>query len=210
MSTQLIATLVIAALALATIAADWGRRRPAFYLLKPLTTALLIALLASSAQPAYYLPAMLVAFGFCLVGDVALMAHGSRAFIAGLSAFLIAHLVIASLFYNTTPGLQLTPGVGLLAAVALAYGGYVIAKAGKLAPAVAVYLAALFAMAALALMRDAVLATAASRLSLIGALLFMVSDGVLAWRKFVRSFALGQAATLVTYYAALWCFACGG
>jgi len=194
----------------ATIVADWRVRRPAFYILKPLTTLWLIALLlaAPGPQPRDYQTLLLAGFALCLVGDVALMFQGTRAFVAGLSAFLLGHLAFGWAFFTTLP-LSGKPGVGsvVVVAVALPYAVFVMRRAGRLAPAVAAYFAAILGMTVLALLR--VLAPDAAMLTAFGALLFMASDGVLAWRRFVGPFAIGQGLTLSTYYAALWCFARG-
>lgn len=80
--------------ALLTIASDWQLRRPVFYLFKPLTTALIIGIAVQTlAGKPEYQQWMLAGLVLCLGGDIALMFHSNRAFITGLSAFLLAHLL---------------------------------------------------------------------------------------------------------------------
>jgi uncharacterized membrane protein YhhN len=125
-----------------------------------------------------------------------------------LSAFLLGHLVLGWAFFRTLPE-QGTPGaaIWIVIALALPYAVFVMRRARRLAGAVAAYFAAILAMAILALWRTGV--GEAQQLTALGALLFMASDGVLAWRRFVAPFALGQGLTLASYYAALWCLARG-
>lgn len=199
---------------LATIAADWRVRRPAFYLLKPLTTMLLIgigvlALIDAQGTDALgYRIALVVALGFCLLGDVALMFHGNRWFAAGLGAFLIAHFVFALAFWKDTPAdfhMALPGWWPLLLLYGLTLAAVLLPRTGKLAPAVVLYCLALMAMVLTVAARFEGLHTGAAQLTMIGALLFVMSDSVLAVCKFIRPFALGQAAILSTYYLALWC-----
>ena len=191
-------SLAIAASAVATIASDWGTRRKAFYLFKPLTTLLIIALAVTLLPVGEQRTLLLAALGFCLVGDIVLMRHGTAAFAAGLSAFLVGHLLFIVAFWQQAP----SAGWWLLAVPALAYFAYLQPRTGKLWPAVALYLAAILGMALAA-------AGNGAPLLIVGALLFMASDSVLAWRRFVKPFALGQAATLATYYGGLWCMVVG-
>jgi uncharacterized membrane protein YhhN len=179
--------------ALLTVASDWHTRYPSFYLFKPLTT----ALIAAWAWPTASLP-ILLALLLCGLGDVALMFKGTLAFVLGLSAFLLGHGAFLLHFLPKMPAL---PVVGWLWAVALAAGAagylfYLWNSLGRLWPAVLLYVAVLWAMtvAAVASQQPAYIA---------GGLLFMASDGVLAWRKFKQPFVGAQALTLSTYYTAI-------
>ncbi len=197
------------------IASDRRRRQPAFYLFKPLTTALLIAVtaLALAAAPAEqqaYRIGLLVGFGFCLLGDIALMFPGNRWFVAGLSAFLIGHLAFVQTFWKTLPALALPGCWPWLALYGIGFLAFLLPRAGRLAPAVLVYCAALLAMVLFAAARPMTLGGTAVLLTLVGALLFALSDTVLALRRFWKPFPGGQAATLSTYYLALGCLAWGG
>lgn len=81
--------------ALLAIAADWEERRhPAFYLLKPLTTALILgaALSLAPASGAGYRLIVIAALALSLLGDICLMFEGDGWFTAGLGSFLLAHV----------------------------------------------------------------------------------------------------------------------
>src|SRR5688572_30407343 len=142
--------------ALLAIAADReGRRHRAFYVLKPLTTLLIvgIALAATAATPAYrhWIVAALL---LSLVGDVCLMfTHGAGAggadirwFIAGLGSFLLAHGAFAAAFLQ---GVAAPDPPGWLAAVVFYAGGLLLVllpRAGALKLPALVYCLALAAM----------------------------------------------------------------
>jgi uncharacterized membrane protein YhhN len=199
-------SLLAALAALAAIAADWRSRHPLFYLAKPLATVLILSQGLSPALPPGepYARWILAGGGFCLLGDLLLLGRGSRWFAAGLAAFLVGHLLLIFAFRDGGP--YDPPSWSLaLAASGIVAAAAVARRAGRLHTAVAVYAAALLAMLVCAAARDAAFAGAAgSRCALLGAGLFVLSDGVLAVRRFVRDFSGGQTITLASYYAALW------
>ena len=209
MSTLLI--LLAALSGLTAIACDWrGVRRPLFYLAKPLTTLLILGLawVSLAAMPGYR-GWVMAAIGFCLIGDVALMFTGTRAFIVGLAGFLIGHLLLIAAFVI---GLPLTPlfwpAPALVAAAifllaVLAYARWLLPRLGALRPWVLLYIGALTVMVLAALLRATLSESSAASFVLLGALLFALSDAVLAYRKFVRQPWWGQPLTLLTYYLAL-------
>lgn len=196
---------------IATIASDWrGVRRPLFYLAKPLTTVFVIALafLSLAAAPAYR-AWVLAALACCLVGDIALMFTGSRAFVLGLSSFLLGHLLFIAAFLSDLPHRTAPLPAWLLLAASLfllpvaAYARWLLPRTGRLKSAVGLYLCALTAMVLAALWRAGLEPSSAAAWVCLGALLFAVSDAVLAWRKFVAQPWWGQPVTLLTYYLAI-------
>ncbi|MES2683306.1 MAG: lysoplasmalogenase [Pseudomonadota bacterium] len=205
--------LIAAAIAsgLATIASDWhGQRRPLFYITKPLTTLLITALawLALASAPGYR-SWVIAALGFCLAGDVALMFSSRRAFLLGLSAFVLGHLLLIAAFVTDlplaplfVPHTALFGGLAFMALV-LGYASWLLPRTGRLKPAVLVYLSVLSAMVLAALLRAGLSESHAATWAAAGALLFALSDAVLAWRKFVAQPWWGQPLTLLTYYFAI-------
>jgi uncharacterized membrane protein YhhN len=141
------------------------------------------------------------ALAFSLVGDIALLRDDEIAFLVGLSAFLLGHLCYLVAFARV--GLQPAEVViGVL--VAAAMSGVALprvlrgaaAEAGfGFATVVALYAGALGAMTALGV-GTAIIATA------VGAVLFLVSDTVLAWERFVAPLRHGPLAVIVTYHLA--------
>lgn len=202
--------LAIVVSAAVTIAADrGGRRRPVFYLAKPLTTALIVSLAVLTLAPwPDYRAWVLAAFLACLAGDIALMFTGKRWFVAGLASFLVGHGLLIVAFARELPSTGLAPGTPALlfgALFLLAVGGYarwLLPRTGSLKFPVLAYLTVLSAMVLVALLRSEADVPGAA-ITLAGAVLFAISDAVLAYRKFVHAPWWGQPATLASYYAAL-------
>lgn len=191
--------------AVLAIAADWNERRHrAFYVLKPLTTALIIGI-ALAAKPAgsIYQYWIVAALALSLAGDVCLMFDGNRWFVGGLGSFLLAHGAFAAAFLQ---GVAAPDPPGWLAAVVFYAGAMLfvlLPRAGRLKLPMLAYCLALAAMVFTAAARHAALADAASRCAVLGALLFMVSDSALGWRRFVGGYRGAQALILSTYWAAI-------
>lgn len=199
--------------ALAAIAADWNERRhPAFYALKPLTTLLILALAAVATAGDYRL-ALLAALALSLAGDVFLMfthrPRGTRFFIAGLVSFLLAHLAFVAAFLQGVGEVRLPAWLVLVAIYAVAMLAVMLPRAGALKLPVVAYCAVLAAMVFAAAARLAS-GAAGAELALGGALLFLASDSLLAWRRFVGPFRHAQAAILSSYWAAIGLIACSG
>lgn len=207
-SSALLLTLLIALSAVVMIVAEQRGMRRGVYLFKPLTT-ILILVLAATASPA--VPggyrAMVCAGLLCsLAGDVFLMLPRDR-FVAGLASFLVAHVFYVAAFAPEPARL----GAPLALAAVLAYGAVLLRalwpRLGPLRAPVVLYAAALMAMAWQAMERLALLDTTAALLAAAGAVLFVASDSVLAWERFVRTRRWGPAVVLATYFPAQWLIA---
>lgn len=191
--------------ALLAIAADWNdRRHKIFYLLKPLTTALILAVAAAAAaESTVYQQWILLALALSLIGDVFLMFKGNRWFMAGLGGFLLAHLAFAAAFLHNVAAVALP---GWLAAVVL-YAGVLLwillPRSGALKLPVLLYCAVLAAMVFAAAARHESLETGKALAALAGALLFLLSDSLLGVRQFVRRYRHAQALILSTYWLAI-------
>lgn len=201
-------TLLIALIALSAvlaIVADWGRRGPAFYLLKPLTTVLIIVLclIWPASQPAVYLGLIVTGLVFCLLGDIFLMGTNNRAFICGLSAFLIGHLIfmLAFLYGVQAPQLPLWTAGLLIWALPLAF--ILLPRAGALKLPVALYCVVLLGMSVTAAVRFEAMDGIGAACALAGALLFVFSDSLLGIRKFVQPRIDLQPALLLSYWAGI-------
>ena len=198
---------VLSALALVsaglTIGSGAKTRRPAFYFFKPLTTVLviLVALSARTPVPAAYKALVLAGLLASLAGDVFLMLP-EKWFPAGLVSFLAAH-VLYILAFRPGPGQALSAPVllpfliyGLLIFRMLAPG------LGKLKLPVLVYTAAITAMAWLAACRYVYMGGTKPLLAFAGAVLFLISDSVLAYDRFGRRIGPAQIIILGTYFPA--------
>lgn len=192
--------------ALLAIAADWEERRhPAFYLLKPLTTALILgaALSLAPASGAGYRLIVIAALALSLLGDICLMFEGDGWFTAGLGSFLLAHVGFIVAFLKGVT-LALPPAWTLLP---LLYGlglcAWLLPRAGSLRIPVALYCLVLLGMTLTAALRLQALGGQPALLAVSGALLFVVSDSSLALRKFAGAYRGAQALILSTYWVSI-------
>ena len=202
--------LMIESAALASVTAalgliDWHR------VFKPMVMVCAIAFVATRVQ-AMPAPAdksrirfeliLALGLGFSMLGDVALMFEGY--FIAGLVAFLLAHLTYIALFKR---GVSWFPSRGaLLATLLIGLGMYLFLWTGGLPPAlrvpVAAYVVVIALMAAQAIGRSRTSGDKASLMVAVGASVFMLSDALLAINRFVSPFPFAQLGVLITYYVA--------
>ncbi len=200
--------LTFLVLAAAVAVGDWAAVARRYfrleYLLKPLTLALLVvATVTADLGPAHGWVVGALVCG--LLGDIGLLiSRDDRAdagFVLGLAAFLIGHL-----FYLVAFARHGLHGLFALAGVLIVGGAAALAltpvlrgvrnRAGQeLAVVVGGYSAVLGAMAVLAV-------ATASPLTALGGLLFLASDTVLAYDRFVRRLRHGPVYVIVTYHLA--------
>jgi len=191
-----------AALATATGALGLAQWHPLF---KPAAMLLAIACVVQRIK----LPASGSVFGWLLaaglacslVGDCLLMFPGY--FVPGLIAFLAAHLCYIALFKQEMGWLP-RPRVLLLT---LGFGAAMYAfifpgLSPLLRVAVAAYVIVIALMAAQAVGRALVLRDRSSWAVALGALVFMLSDSLLATNKFALPLPMAQFWILATYYVA--------
>jgi uncharacterized membrane protein YhhN len=201
--------LVLLGLALIAAFADWvavaaaDRGRPALpartrWLTKPMPLVLLIAA-AVALEPAD--PAVrawfVLALALSLAGDVALLFP--RGFVAGLAAFLLAHVAYTVGFVvgGLAPPALVVGAVSMIA-FDLVVGPRLVRalRAGgrsELAGPVVAYIAAISAMVAAA-------AGSLEPVAVAGAALFAASDTLLAEGRFVRPVRHGDLAVMVLYH----------
>jgi uncharacterized membrane protein YhhN len=175
------------------------------YIFKPLTMVFIIsiALLAKTSQSRRYKYAIIAGLLVSLVGDIFLMLPVDL-FIAGLISFLIAHLIYIYAFRSGRP-LRFRFAAMLLFAI---YGVIVYAVLfpglNGMAVPVAAYVVVILTMAWQAWDQWDQLRVRWALLAIIGAILFLISDSILALNKFGEPFAAARALTLSTYYSAQW------
>ena len=202
MSSQYFAAAAIISAQFA-IAADWNeRRRPSFYLLKPLTTLLIIGI-AAAAPAGNARALMLLALALSLIGDICLMFDGQRWFMGGLGSFLLAHLAFIPALLHGVASPELPLWSAAIVIWGIAFFAWLLPKTGALKPAVLVYGVVLLGMALAAIARWNVQRSDASLMALAGALLFVVSDSSLSVRQFAGRYSGAQALILSTYWLAI-------
>jgi uncharacterized membrane protein YhhN len=140
-----------------------------------------------------------VALVCSLAGDVLLMLPQDL-FVPGLAAFLVGHVAYLIGFWTHGPA---GPALAIAAVVVLAFvvplGRRILSAISRadlpadLRAAVALYIAVISAMLATALATRNIVAAA-------GAVLFVTSDSMIAWDRFVRKFAWAPLAIMVTYH----------
>ncbi len=154
-------------------------------------------LLAVSAAPVSWVAA--AAFLACAAGD-ALLLDKARFFLHGLGAFLLGHLLLIAALWGRgagSPPAALVIGLGAVLLPAAA--GLAWRTTGAVRVAIPLYVAALGVMV--------LAASTVSSLALAGATVFLVSDGVLAFNRFVRPLPSAEPVVMTTYYAALFLLA---
>lgn len=191
-----------------TIRADYAGARWQVYVCKPLTilAAMAIAASGTSGPGSPYRTLVLTGLAWSLLGDVFLMLPEKR-FVAGLASFLVAHLCYVGAFAAAAPA----PAPVLLLLTAAAIGLAVVwplwPHLGRLRGPVALYVVAIVALLWQATGWAATSGAPRAQLAAAGALLFTVSDGVLAHNRFRRPFRAAQAVILTTYFIAQWLIA---
>src|ERR1017187_3035521 len=132
-------------------------------------------------------------------GDV-LLALDPRLFAFGLGAFLLAHLTYIRLFArNRTAGIRLDPprlaAVLLILVYSATLSVWIVPSVGELAVPVVLYICALTTMVC-----TAILARFQQRWVAVGAILFLISDSLLAIHKFKTPVPLRDYLVWSTYY----------
>jgi len=181
--------------------AIWRGVRWLRYIFKPGTMLLIIAL-AATGQPEAGTYGHLVLAGLLLsvAGDVFLVLPRNR-FLAGLVSFFLAHVMYIAAFAARRAGWGLPDVLALaaLAAVAVLFfrrirPGVLREGGRRMALAAGLYVTAISLM---------VLAAVGTRqpILLVGALLFYLSDAILAWNRFVRPLPGANLGVMSAYFA---------
>ncbi|MGD9487231.1 MAG: lysoplasmalogenase [Calditrichaceae bacterium] len=185
------------------IIADYKKQRYQTYIFKPLTIGLII--LIAFIQPAEVSPAyrylIIAGLFFAFIGDIFLMLPSDR-FLFGLSSFFVTHVfyIVAFLSDSSFPVsyIYLIPGL-ILSVVFLKI---LLPHARLKTVPVIIYSMILVFLLWQATGRMEEMFTHSSIIALIGTLLFVFSDVVLAYNRFVRKFRSAQLIILSTYYTA--------
>ena len=197
-------TAILFGLAASLAIGDWiavqRKNKPLEYLCKPATLAALIGA-AVAIHPAIDArrTAFVVALAFSLAGDVFLMLPRD-AFVPGLASFFVAHVAyIVGFRLGPSSVPALAAGIAAVLFFAIVVGGRVLAgvrtKEPKLALPVSAYIAIICVMVACAI-------ATRNALAALGAVVFMMSDTLIAWNRFVRTLPWAPVAIMITYHLA--------
>lgn len=174
------------------------------YITKPAITIVLLAYvwftLNHVKSPKYFLMLALI---FSMTGDILLLfpAHISWSFIGGLFAFLLAHIMYISAFFkfeNFRSSRTFFVSVFLLFYALLVFK-FIGTTLEALLSYVILYMVVLLLMVLTAFVRNKDVALKSYVIVLLGALLFMISDTLLAFNKFFHEFALADILIMFTY-----------
>ena len=205
-STTLLVTACLAA-AIGYILATWKAVRPAALLAKfAASTSFVTLAFVNGALQTLYGRAILIALALSWIGDMLLLSRESTYLLAGIAAFLMAHIAFAAAF--AISGIDVT--VFGISAVSTAVLAALILKwlskylRGPCRIAVPLYLVAVIAMVSLAVTASIV---ALPQTVGIAAFAFAVSDISVARDRFIERDVVNKAWGLPLYYLAQLLFA---
>lgn len=196
--------LLIAAISVSAI--DWfavsRKNKPLEYVCKPLATALFLAsAIALDTADDGARVSLAVALVFCLAGDVFLMLPRD-AFVPGLGSFAVAQILFTVSFaVREISTFRLVVGFVIVVAGTALLGRRFISALGKanepgLVVPVAMYMTVIAAMVVSSI-------ATGTAVAIVGAILFMISDSLIAEERFVRHRPWQPMTVIVTYHTAL-------
>lgn len=150
-----------------------------------------------------------LALALSCLGDIFLALRGKGWFVYGLGSFLFAHLVYIALYIRNWQR-PLRPSAGrllisvLVLLFSLFFSSWLSPSLGGLALPVSIYICAITSMVVSSLWADF-----RSQIVAVGALLFMISDSILAANKFRMEIPLSGFLVWTTYYVGQYAIAFG-
>ena len=178
----------------------------------PIVVLAVFAYTKLSAMPRYMVLAALL---FSLAGDVSLALPFADSFITGLACFFLAHLSYAACFANLNrhkPKVLssdiISPNVKWLISLTIVsftavMAGHILPASGSLFYPVVAYISVITLMGLTAVW------IAQTKLIVTGALLFVISDAILAQSVFKTPLPLSTFWVMTTYYGAQYCLTMG-
>ena len=155
---------------------------------------------------------MISALGLSLIGDIALLfdALSPNYFIIGLASFLLAHVMYVPIFLKQRDKSK-SPLVFIMIMLLYAICLFYLLKdgLGDLLIPVITYMIVILSMSTSAYIRQKQNNKTSYNWVLIGALLFMLSDSILALDKFYQPFPLSSICIMLTYALAQYCIVIG-
>lgn len=144
---------------------------------------------------------------FCLAGDILLMFQEfGDYFVYGLSAFLIGHIFYVLAFFRTyleNHEIPLIKQQGWVMVLIVAYGYLFFQQIkdhlGEMIGPVIIYTMVITLMLLIAANRYKKVSPESFRYIFFGAMLFVASDSILAWNKFVHHIDYSHALIMTTY-----------
>jgi uncharacterized membrane protein YhhN len=178
------------------------------YIFKPATTLLVITLVLVKTNGNYELYSIFIITGliFSLIGDIYLMLPDDK-FFKGLVSFFVAHIFfVISFVIGFGPYfdiLLLIPAI----VYAIVFLIKILPKTGELKIPVLLYSGMLVLFLWQATGRFYYLADSSALFTFTGAIMFVISDSILGYSKFIKKSHLSTLLIHVTYWGALTFFA---
>jgi uncharacterized membrane protein YhhN len=198
--------ILFAIVLIANISGDLLKHQWLDYISKPLIVVSIAAYFLS--QTSYSSTSLkkwiLFALFFSWVGDILLMFQVANQlfFLLGLSSFLLAHIFYIIFFQTIRAREKIRPKVWLLLIVLVYYTpliSFLSPHLGDMKMPVIIYGAVISLMLSLAMDMLFIPNKRAGRWMMIGALLFVLSDSILAINQFYQSFPLAGVIIMLTY-----------
>jgi uncharacterized membrane protein YhhN len=143
---------------------------------------------------------------FSLLGDTYLI-YPEKYFKKGLIAFLLGHICYIIAFIVSS-GTHFTLYIFFpITIIGFLYLRSIMPYSGKMKIPIIIYVIIIAIMGWAAMERLNSLHTVGSLIAVLGAVLFMISDGVLALNKFKKPFYSAELIILATYFSAQWLLA---
>lgn len=190
------------------VRAEFANNRGQIHIVKPISTLLVIAAalmsFAGASADVGYTAGLTVGLVLCLVGDVMLMfPDNKRAFLIGLIFFLLGHVAYTITFalYTSFAGKDYITA-GVLLVIGLALFIYLLPNLGSMKGPVILYILVISVMVnrAIAAFDSESFSYAQAMIIAAGAILFYVSDVILAVSRFGKPWKYNRI-SLAFYYA---------
>jgi len=155
---------------------------------------------------------MILGLVFSLIGDVALLfdALNPNYFIIGLASFLLAHVMYVLVFLKQRDKQKSPIGFIVIMLIYAAILYYILKNGlGDLLLPVIIYMIVILSMSTSAFLRHKHHNTISYNCVFIGAVLFMISDSILAVDKFYQPLTLSSISIMLTYALAQYCIVIG-
>ena len=181
-----------------------------YAIFKPLTTIsiIIIAALIYREFRTNYSAWIILALLFSLIGDVFLI--GNNYFLYGLAAFFLAHITFIIAFTRIHGFLRNGKVFAFLALIGTSYFYLLYENLGVFIIPVLIYMSVLLVMNWQVISLAFVEKTKLFLMLAIASLFFSFSDSIIAYSKFIGSFAYSEILILSTYWLAIYCFAISG
>jgi uncharacterized membrane protein YhhN len=176
---------------------------------KALIMPLLAVILIINMRPSYMRMDILIIAGlfFSWAGDIFLELPDSEVmFVPGLASFLLAHVMYLTVFFTTKGKNYIIPKRSFLLLPVIIYGvvliGYLYKSLGDMRLPVIVYAVVILTMLSGAINRYNKVTSRSYNLVLAGAILFVLSDSMIAVNKFSFSIPSARIFIMTTYVIA--------